>query len=131
MDYADEIIRRIETLESRHSGIGSEVAVVKAEVGTMQRDINFLRTSVDTVGVKLDAVLQSMTMLQAQARNPREQMEWVRNLSQIVLAIGAVVGMIVGGISFVSKTSLSEADIRAALAKTMVEHRMAPPAQRE
>lgn len=134
MARADDFLRRIEALEAHHSGIGSEVAVVKAEVGTMQRDINFLRTSVDNVGLKLDAVLQSVTTIQTQnsLRRTRDPVELWQRLSSIVVAAFVIGASLVGVMTYVSKSSLSEDTVQAAVAKAIAgQHRMMPPTRRE
>jgi hypothetical protein len=113
----DELRRRLEVLEHDHSGIGSEVAVVKAEVGTMQRDINFVRSSVDTMGVKLDSVLTSLTSIQALSshqRPPRDPIVFFQTITQAVVGLGLIIGMVVAAVSYVSHNT-QETELKQAL----------------
>lgn len=129
MDMAaiDELRRRIESLENHHSGIGSEVAVVKAEVGSMQRDINYLRTSAETMGSKLDAVLTNITAIQTRnGMTPtRDPFDFAKTLGSIVVSIGAVIGMVVAGVTYIARGT--DTDVRNALAEFHRQHQQTIP----
>lgn len=127
MATLDELRRRIESLENNHSGIGSEVAVVKAEVGTMQRDINFVRSSVDSLGVKLDTVLTNLTSLQTQSvmNKPRDPIDLIKSVSGIVVSFGVVIAMCVGAVTYISRPPADDdsAVIKALADRLKVEQR--------
>lgn len=105
MQLIDELRRRIESLESNHSGIGSEVAVVKAEVGAIHRDINFLRASAESMGNKMDTVISTVTAIQASnsTRGHRDLLEMGKAVTSIVVGIFVVIGMFVGAVTYLTR----------------------------
>lgn len=123
MTLAEELRRRIEILEHHHNGIGSEVAVVKAEVGTMQRDINYLRTSTEAMGSKLDTVLTNITALNAQTTmlRPRDPFDVAKASMSVIVGVFVLIGMAVGAVKFISATN-DTSDIAKALSN--IEQRL-------
>jgi hypothetical protein len=136
MSMIDELRRRIEMLENHGSGIGSEVAVVKAEVGSMQRDINYLRTSAETMSSKIDHVLTNITSIQTRASltQPRDPIDFMSHFGKILLTAGGLIAMVVAGVQFIAKADSrnDEAVLKAinGLADRLAQAQSTPPPRR-